>query len=295
MFWLYLVLIANLFNAVVVLLDRHLVSDRAFGKSEVYAFYVGLLSIFAIILLPFGVVHVPDINIILLSVVIGLSYMTSIVYLYKALRISDASDVAPVLGAIVGLSTFIFSLFFIQEILPGHFYIAFLFLIGGTLLMSYFRFTKRSVLYVTISGVLMGFSLVFLKILFGLTSFGDAFFWSRMANVLAALLLLTVPAARLYIRKSFKRTKPHTVYLTFVNKVLAGLAAFLLMLAIKVGHVSVVNALNGLQFVFLFVVALIFAKRFPDYFDETIQKNHNIFFKIVATFLIIVGYAMLFV
>ena len=292
--WLYLVFFANLISAVVVLLDRHLVSDRAYGKSEVYAFYVGVLSIFVIALLPFHVVLKPSFHVILLSIITALSYMVSIIYLYKALRVSDASDVAPMLGAVVALSAYVFNLAFLHETYNGNFLPAFTFLVIGMVLMSYFRFTKKSFFFVIISGALLGFSFIFMKILFTLTTFPDAFFWSRMANVLAALLLLLIPINRNAILRSFYKTRPRTVYLTFINKAMSGVAVLMIFYAINIGHVSLVNALNGLQFVFLFIFALIFSKKFPKYFDETILSNHNAFFKVMATFFIVVGYFLLF-
>lgn len=52
-FWLLLVILAHLFYALVFLIDKYIVS-RPLPHPVVYAFYVGVLSIFIWVLAPFG-------------------------------------------------------------------------------------------------------------------------------------------------------------------------------------------------------------------------------------------------
>jgi uncharacterized membrane protein len=80
-----------------------------------------------------------------------------------------------------------------------------------------------------------------------------------------------------------------------INKVLAGLAFILILYAIKLGEVSLVNALAGIQFVFLLILAVVFTKKFPEYFHEDISNRKIIVQKLVATVLIAAGLALLFV
>ena len=79
-----------------------------------------------------------------------------------------------------------------------------------------------------------------------------------------------------------------------VNKVIAGFAFLLILYAIKLGDVSVVNALTGVQFAFLLLFAILFSKRFPEYFYESVHHHHAILRKLVATVLIMVGLFLLF-
>ncbi len=304
MTWLYLVLIANLLGAFVVLLDKYLVGPRAIGRSEVYAFYIGILSGVVLVMVPFGSVTLPSFTVLAISLVVGFGYMISIIYFYKSLQISDASDVAPVLGAMSALSALFFGKFLLNTISVHFNPLAFFLLVFGTALMSYFRFSKKSIVYVLIAGIFFGYSSVFLKLLFEMTTFANAFFWSRMANVLGALLLLAIPLNRRIIVKALKTTKRGTTSLVFLNKIIAGGASFLSLTAIKLSSAPIVNALGGMQFVFLLALAHFFPKYMSEYFETVHEKRdydgrvthpRNFFFyKIIATIFIVFGFLLLF-
>lgn len=306
MYWLYLVIIANLISAFVVLIDKYLVGPKAIGHSEVYAFYIGVLSAVVLAMLPFGAVVSPTFIIALISLIVGISYMTSIICLYKSLQTSDASDVAPVAGATSAIATFALSYFFLGANFTASFSpFAFSLLVVGTLLMSYFRFNKSSIAWILTAGLLFGYSSVFIKILFGMTTFGNAFFWSRMANVVGALMLLLIPRNREIILAKTKAVTSGTSSLILVNKALAGVAALLIFLSIKMSSVYIVNALGGLQFVFLFALAYFFPKHMPRHF-ETFHEHRDyenavtyprsyFFYKTVATVLIIYGFFLIFI
>src|SRR3989344_3042467 len=304
MTWLYLVLIANLLGAFVVLIDKYLVGPRAIGRSEVYTFYIGILSSVVLVMVPFGSVSLPSLLIILISLIVGFGYMTSIIYFYKALQISDASDVAPVLGATAALSAFVFQIFFFGSTLSSYGFLAFILLVLGTAMMSYFRFNKKSLICVLVAGVLFGYSSIFLKILFDVTTFANGFFWSRMANVVGALMLLVVPLNREIIIKAIRTAKRSTTSLVFVNKIIAGSASFLSFVAIKMSSAPIVNALGGMPFVFLLAMAHFFPKFMPQHF-ETIHERRDyeasltyprnfFFYKMIATIFIVFGFLLLF-
>ncbi len=123
-YWLLLVLFAQLLNAVVVLIDKYLVTEKI-PHSVVYAFFVGVMSSVVVLFIPTGQIFVPSATVVILSFLSGFTYIQAIVYLYKALRRThDASDVIPVVGASTAISTFVFSYFILSELLPGSFLIA---------------------------------------------------------------------------------------------------------------------------------------------------------------------------
>ena len=293
--WLYLALGASFLNAIVVLIDKYLLVSPAVGKPAVYAFYVGSLSAAALLLLPFGVVLVPTIMVLWLSLVAGISYVYALLFLYKSLKLSDASDVAPVFGAVSTVATFGFSFIFLGGSLSGNFLSGFILLVVGTFITSYFHLTKKAILFLVVAGVMFGFSTVFLKELFNQTAFWNGFFWSRLANVLGVVILFLWSNNARAILDNIKTSSMGTKTAVVVNKVIAGFAFLLILYAIKLGDVSVVNALTGVQFAFLLLFAILFSKRFPEYFYESVHHHHHaILRKLVATVLIMVGLFLLF-
>jgi len=295
MLYLFLALAAQVINALVVLADKYLIASKLVVKPVVYAFLVAVLSGVVVVILPFGVVATPTVAIILLSLAVSFAYVFSILFLYKSLAISDASDVAPILGAVSALSALLFNYFFLGGHPVGNFLGGFVFLVVGAVLMSYFRFSGRSLAYVIFSGMLFGLSSVLVKMIFLETTFWNGFFWSRMGNVVAALIFLIPSANRRAIFSNIISSSFSTRFFILANKTLAGFAFLLILMAINLGEVSVVNAIGGVQFVILIIFALIFSKKFPNYFYESVGGRRTIIQKVTATLLITFGYFLLFV
>ena len=292
--WLSLVIVAQLMNALVVLADKYFLHSKSVAEPVVYAFYVSLLSGFVIVLVPFGLLSWPSETVIVLSLAMALSYILSIFFLYSALKESNASDVVPVTGSVSALSAFVLSFFFLNNILPVGFNISLFLLIIGTLMISRFRFTGKSILYVLLAGVLFGTSAFLVKLVFMNTSFIDGFFWSRMANVIGAIFLLLWPGNFKLITHHVKHGPTRTKWLVVGNKALAGISFALTLFAIKLGNVALVNALCGLQFVFLLAFAYMCAKRFPAIFKGEIY-HHRFYQKLVGIGFIVLGFFALFV
>ncbi|MBI2670157.1 MAG: EamA family transporter [Candidatus Yanofskybacteria bacterium] len=294
MLWVYLIILAQFLLAIVTLVDKHFVTSALIGKPVIYAFYIGAMSVVVILFLPFGVVMAPELAVIKLSLVAGVSHVFSILFLYKSLKLSDASDVAPALGAVSAVATFGFSTVFLGEGLTGNFLYGFILLVIGTFLTSYFHLTRKATLFLIIAGILFGFSTVFLKELFNQTAFWNGFFWSRLANVLGVTVLLLWPSNVRAIWNNVKTSSVGTKTAVVANKIIAGFAFLLILYAIKLGDVSVINALTGAQFAFLLLLAVLFTKKFPKYFYESVHHHHAILRKAIATIVIAIGLALLF-
>ena len=289
-----LVLVGQLFNAFIVLVDKHIVTQTAVKRPVVYAFYVGIISGVVMFLLPFGVVNIPSFEILALSALIGIVFIISIILLFSALKSANATDVVAWLAAISTLTTFIGGYFFLDEDLPASFPYALILFLVGMILVGHFRFYARSFTLVIFSGILFGFSAILIKVLFGHTTFVDAFFWSRMGNVLAALLLLLSPSVRSAIFTTSKEVTHKTSSLIFLNRALGGLAFLCILYAIRLGTVSIVNALSAFQFVFVFILVLLFSKRLPHLYEHEFRPGHRLH-KLAAMFFIVTGFFVLFI
>jgi len=294
MIWIFLAIFAQFISAGVYMIDKYLVGPKAIGRPAVYTIYVCLLSGFVLVLLPFGGVLPLTAALTALSLSIAISFTISLLFLYSALQSSDASDVAPVYGAISAIATLIFGLLLLDSNLPEYFFLGFPFLILGTFLMSHFRFGGKSSFYVIFAGIFAGFSSVLMKIMFDQTTFLNAFFWSRMANVAGAFLLLLWPANFKAAFNNLKKSTEGAKFLIVGNKVLAGAAFLLTLAAIKLGDVTVVNSLAGFQFVFVLIFAFAFTYFLPKYFHEAVHREENRLKKMTASAIIIAGFILMF-
>jgi drug/metabolite transporter (DMT)-like permease len=292
-FSIALVVFGQLLNAASVLIDKYIVTQTSITRPSVYVFYVGMVSGVALLLLPFGIVHTPDMTTIVLSLDIGFVFIASLLFLYRALKHANATDVVAWLTAVSALTTFLCAYFFLNEQLPQAFPFAMGLFILGMIFVGHFRFYARSFIQVIVAGALFGFSALLLKILFSHTSFIDGFFWSRMGNMIAALSLLLFPSVRDHVFHITRSASAHVGGLIILNRVLNGVAFLCILYAIRVGSVSLVSSLSSLQFVFIFLLIFLLAKHVPRLYAHEFRPGH-ILHKVVAMCCIAAGFLALF-
>lgn len=288
-----LVIAGQFLNALIVLIDKYIVTSTEVSRPSSYAFYVGITSGMVLFMLPFGSVQIPSLFVFLLSLCAGVVFIGSVFFLFSALKIADATDVVPWLGVVSTVAAFVFSYFLLLEKLPRNFSIALILFVLGMIFVGHFRFNLKSFAFVFLSGILFGLSSVIIKMVFIEGSFADGFFWTRIGNVIAALLLLISPEIREAIFHSSRISSPRTSFLIIFNRILGALAFVLILYAIRVGTVSLVSALSSLQFIFIFLLAVILMKRMPELFEHAFRKGH-VAHKLFATLLIMCGFFTLF-
>ncbi|MFT5179570.1 MAG: putative membrane protein [Candidatus Paceibacteria bacterium] len=303
--WIVLVVIAQFINAIVAIIDKYLVSSKRVGNPITYTFYIGILSSLSILVFLFGSITIPLISLdlpsfsniafisfkeLILLVVVSVSFLGALVTLFSAFRDADTSDVVPVVGSVAAIFTLGLSTLLLGSVLTGGFIWGFILLIVGMLMVSHFRFSKKTAMYSIIAGALFGLNIVTMKLLFLETNFDNAFFWSRIGIALFALLLLfKIPK-----KTKTKGGKTSSWAIILGNKVLAGIAGLLILKAIDVGDVPIVQALGGLQFLFLLVFALFLGNKTPYSCGDNCTKRELVQ-KIISVIIISIGFAFLFI
>jgi len=290
MLWLYLTILAYLVNAIVFTIDKDLlVSPKSSPLS--YAFYVSVLSAVVVLLLPFGV-HLIALSNLIIAIASGLFFFISLVYLYKTLKIINIIEVAPAVGAISAFTIFLANAAFLHEQLTIHQLIAFFLLVIGAMTMSYFHLKSRISLHIILSGITLGLSFSTLKYVFTVTDFVNGLFWTRFGLVAGALVLLLFASTRRQVLGSYHIASSGSKFLFVFNKALSGAAYVVLYYAIKIGSVVFVNALQGLQYVFLFLISIFLIKRMPILFEK---HRERLWRKIIAMIIIFAGFLLLFI
>jgi drug/metabolite transporter (DMT)-like permease len=197
---------------------------------------------------------------------------------------SEISHVGPLVGAAVPLFVLLFSSLFLSEILTIRQLVACGFLIAGSLIVSFEKSKQHSgwhwgMVWGILAGVLFAVSHVSAKYIYGHYDFYSGFVWTRAATGLLGLLLLFHPTV---YRSLFKnsvleeqenkvfsaKTKKDNIILVVINKVLGSVAVVIVQYAVAIGSVSLVNALNGLEYAFLIIFVLVLSKFWPKKFNE---------------------------
>jgi len=279
--WIFITIIAHLLNAVVFIVDKHLISKTAM-KPVAYAFYSGIFLFVYLILIPFGYAAVET-KYAILGIITGALFIFLLVVFYKAMQAGESTRVIPVVGGLTPVFTFILAYLFIGERLGFYQIIAFiLFILGGFLLSS--KFSKEH--FKIIKGIDMAVLAAFLfaayytlmKFLFLHVSFLNGFIIIQIGAFLGAIVLALSRKNRKAIfapASANSRMKKETLYLFVPDKLLGALAGFLIPYAISMegASVTIVNSLQAVQYVFLLGFAIILSKFFPSFFKEQIGEK----------------------
>mgnify|MGYP000391425143 CR=1 FL=1 len=296
MAWIFISLFSYFVNAGVYTADKFLLSKR-YHSSAVYAFYVGIWSVFNLVLLfldPFW----PNPAQLLMSMSAGLLFMGTLIFWYKALHQSEATRVVPIAGALIPIFTLLLSYVFLGEILTERQFLAFFVLVIGGILVSvkearfyvikeiyssirgafgsylgnihaHYRPEKRLIINSIIAAFLFASYYVWIKYVFLHQPFIGGFVFSRMGSFVGALLIFSIPYWRKEIKKKQKTASAPKNLSFFLSVRLSGALAFILLnWAISMGNVALINSLRGTQYVFLLIIVLFLSIKFPKVLKE---------------------------
>lgn len=314
--WLFITISAYFINAGVYVADKFLLSKKI-HSSIAYAFYVGIWSVFNVGLLFFWP-WTPNLQELTLDLLAGFLFLITLVFWYKALHQSEASRVVPIVGALVPIFSFILSFVFLGETLSKQQLLAFIILICGGGLISIkhtkvylykkvinrFREiigdiagnipagaqpTSRLLINATAAAVFFAVYYVLMKYIYTYQPFIGGFVWSRLGSFVGVILMLFAPDWRQVIFKQQKGAKTSKNLFFFLTVRLLASAAFIMInWAISLGNVAIVNALQGVQYLFLFVIILLISNKFPKMLNE--QLGGGVFLqKLIGAIMICLG------
>ena len=315
--YLLVAIFAYFINAGVYVADKFLLSKKI-HSSIAYAFYVGIWSIFNIGLLFFWP-WLPNLRELILDLLAGLLFLTTLVFWYKALHQSEASRVVPIVGALVPVFSFILSFVFLGEILSQQQLIAFIVLICGGVLISIkhtkvylyqkvitrvreivgdiigdvparFQPTGRLIINSVAAAVFFAAYYVLMKYIYLHQPFIGSFVWSRLGSFVGVLLMLLVPGWRYLIFKQQQGAwkLPKNMLFFLAVRLLASAAFIMINWAISLGNVAIVNALQGAQYLFLFVIILLISNKFPKMLNEQLGGG-VLLQKLIGTLMVCLG------
>lgn len=294
MFWIILAIIAYFIQAIVSATDK-IILTKSLPNPISYVFWVGVFSIFNIFFLWISWDY-PGIRWLLMDFLVGVVWMVATLSLYKMVKEHETSRVVTITGAFIPLFTLILSYIFLNEGYTTRQLFAFAFLLLGSILLSFKKsrfykvreFFKRihSVIFKeediltkqlffgsVVTAVFFAVYFIMTKFVFSYQPFLSAYAWTRIGAVLAALCLLFYPRYWRLIFEKPKSSKKTAAGLFVANKVLGGISFILINLAISLGAVAIINAMQGIQFVFLLIIVILLSVKYPKILKEEITKE----------------------
>ena len=298
MLWILAITSAYLCFALASLGDRIVLSGPSRPKS--YTFFVGILSAAVILLIPFIGISVPQGILWLWIILAALFNILGIYSIFSALDDFDVSKIVPTVGALQPIFVVIFSLLIWGgDAMKGSQVFAFAILLLGSVLISIeknYRVTRRSLKLSFFAALFFSLEMIFAKIVYLDIAFWDGFIWMKIFGFVFVMGFLFNKTFRSDIFKIDQRLDKNTGIVFFLAQGFGGLANILQGWAISLvplAYLGIMNAMEGLQYVFLFVFALIISITLPKLLKEKISKT-IIIQRIVAIILIIIGLLVLF-
>ncbi len=280
MLWLSIALVAHVANALVFVVDKSLLGSRnSVGQPLVYAFYSALLAGAAGVLLLFQYTPLTQF-VALWSLLAGGAHLVALWLLFSAMKAGEPSRVIPTAGSAVPLFTLLFAPAVLGEALTVQQMVAVILLIVGGGLLAVRLGSWHTVFFPAVGTSVMAgafFALHFtaMKFVYASTDvFLPVFGYSRLVEALLALVVL----GPLVLIQQHVPARPAYASLLVVpavfvgNKVLAAGAFVLQNYAISLGSVTIVNALQGVQYLFLLALAVAISRWKPRLFQEELHR-----------------------
>jgi len=299
--WLAFAILSYFLFALVALIDKYVIKGGYIPSSKVYAFYVCISSVFALFLIPFVSFSIPSLPIIGLSFLAGAVSVFSLLAFYSGLQYFEASRFVPAFGGFLPLFTFAFSYYLSPERFLGKTEIvSFILLVLGSVLISLGQKTKTThglLRMALITAFLFSAYLVLAKLIFLNLPFWPGFIWMRVGAIFIIPVFFIFKDVRKQIfgKRAATGIKKKTLIIFFTSQGLGSLAVVAQSFAVALvplGFLSLINALQGIEYIFILLMATFLSHNFPQFGREK-TDGETFFQKILAIILIGAGVAIL--
>lgn len=297
MTWLIVIIAAYFLLALVSLIDRYLLAGPP--EPKLYAFYVGILSVLVVLAIPFVEFFIPSPLLLGLSFLAGSLLIGALFALYTGLEQFEASRIVTAVGGFIPLFSFFLVWLFPggKAILSKSILVSFPLLVSGSVIITWKKkvFFAKSFKIASIAGFLFALSFFLTKQVYNSTPFWNGLIWIRIGGFFTALLFLFNREVRSKIFKSNDFSKK-TGSIFLINQAMGGIAVLLQNWAVALASIAflpVIHALQGLEYFFLFVLAVIFSSKFPRLLKEDLTPN-VITQKVIGILLIGAGLTLMY-
>ncbi|MFA6428417.1 MAG: DMT family transporter [Candidatus Buchananbacteria bacterium] len=273
MIWLFLVIIAQFLNAIVFVIDKYLLTKQI-SRPVVYTFYIATLGLIILLAAPWGL-YLPSAWQLIIALASGVLYSLALLAFFSALKVEEASRIVPYIGGLQPIFVFAFAYFLVGERLTTWQLVAFELLVLGSLLITSEgkKVNTKALILATTSTFLFAASYAVSKYSYNELGFLCAFIWRSVGAFLAVVPFLFFAKYRTAIFAKSQPLPKKTQFLFLTNQALGAIGFFLINYAISLGSVSLINAMQGVQYAFLLIITVVISLKAPQIFKEAVNKK----------------------
>lgn len=276
MSYLPFALLAYFLNSISVMIDKYLLVKRA-PNPLYYIFYISLFSELVLAGIPF--VKVPASSAFLFASASTLLWTTGAYFMFRALKVGNPTRVVPTIGALIPVilawigfvsgSLTIDQIWAIGVLIMGLFFLIVPYLKG--------KITRDEIFSLLVSAFLFADSYIILRWAYQLENFASVFVYSRIVLIPLIAIVFTIPILRKKVLDIHQQEGKRSLFskggwLFLIGQATGGSSEMLLTFSISLAYPALVNSLQGVQYVFLFIFGLFLSKKFPSLFAEKLSR-----------------------
>jgi uncharacterized membrane protein len=258
-----------------------------------YVFWLGGLSVFGVLLVPFGY-NSPSFQLIAIAFGAGVIHLVGVFFYYATLKNGEASETLAVMGGFSPVATAVIAFAILSQQMTTHQLIGFLLMTGGGFVMFFAEKLpwKKLLPSVLLAAGFLGLTNVLEKIVYNRTNFVTGYVWFAIGHFIGAFGLLIRSSWRqqIFSESAHDETVNRLWYLA--NRLIAGVGSFLIFYAVSLAHPAIVEAISGVRYVIIFFGALLLTRFRPRLLTETFS-GWTFVSKTIATGLVIAGLMVL--
>lgn len=268
--------------------DKVLLQRKGMQNLLSYVFWLGAISVFGLVLIPFGF-HMPRWSVAGLGLAAGFCDLVATYFYYAALKAGEASEELAAMGGFTPVATVLLAMPLLGAHLDGQLAGFVLMTCGGFVMFFGEKLPYRTMLpRLVAAAVFFGMTNVLQKMTFNEAKFVSGYVFFTIGTTIGALALLVPPSWRRQIFEHSEHAPPRSRAGYFLNRFVAGVGSFLVVFAVSRAQPSVVEAISGVRYVVIFLGAFIITKWIPRWFREDFTRR-ALLVKLVGTALVIAG------
>ena len=285
----FMAIIAHGLIGISLLWDKILLKRPGTRNLFSYVFWLGAMSVFGVILVPFGY-QSPPMAVMALAFVAGVVHLVGVFFYYAALKRGEASETLAIMGGFSPVATALIGFVLLTKQMAGSQLVGFALMTGGGFVMflSDRHPLKKLLPPVLLASGLLGLVNVMEKLVYNRTNFVSGYVWFTIGTFVGALALLIPRSWRAQIFSESERDEPSNRFWYFVNRFVSGVGSFLIFYAISLTHPAIVDAISGVRYAIIFVGAILLTRFKPQWLKEGF-RGWQLVTKAIATALVVAG------
>ncbi len=253
-----------------------------------YVFWLGAISVFGLILIPFGF-RLPAWKVAGMGFAAGLLDLIASYFYYSALKAGEASEELAVMGGFAPIATALIAMPLLRSPVGGQLAGFTIMTIGGFIMFFAEKRPLREMLpKIILASAAFGMTDVLQKIVFNQTSFVNGYVFFTIGTFVGSLALLIPRSWRRQIFEESEDAPPKRKFRYMLNRFLAGIGSFLVVYAVSRASPALVEAISGVRYAIIFLGAYAITKWKPSWFQEDF-RGWVLVAKVTATLFVIAG------